>query len=282
MRSNSLLLAFAVSLSQTVVGQETAPASPARVPAAVEVSMKLDVVAWGDDIEGLRLKAGSKEIAVTALSFQYSKAVDYSGSSILEITQTPGGAAANPNATANAAKPEAAPADANTPPSEFEKRRKLNPNLVALAYLPPGSRRATVLIAPTGNATYQTYVIDDDPTKLPLGRLRIHNYSPMPVALRCNRKESLELKVKDTAVVSPVDQNVVYELAYQKNGRWKVQENNSIEVGEREQVQLIVLKSDANFFTSGDGSRSGFLQTVLLRRNPAQQAAAEAAGQAGR
>lgn len=282
MKSKTLLLALVVSCTQPSIGEESAPAAPAPVPTAVEVAMKVDVVAWGDTIEGLSLMAGNKGIPVTALSFQYSKAVNYSGSSILEISQTSGGAAANPYASPDAAKPEATPTDAKTPPSEFEKRKKKNPNLVALAYLPPGSRWVTVLIAPTGNATYQTYVIDDDPTKLPLGQLRIHNYSSMPVALRCNRKESVELRTKQTTVVTPVDQNVVYELAYQKNGKWKMQENNSIQVGDNEQVQLIVLKSDANFFTSSDGSRSGFLQTVLLRRNPRQQAAAEAAEQADR
>jgi hypothetical protein len=286
MKFKILLLVLTAVIAQSGVGEESAAEAPARapapVPAASEVAMKMDVVAWGDTIEGLSVKAGTKEIAVTALSFQYSKAINYSGSSIMEISQAPGGAAANLYATPAAAKPQAALSDLKTPPTEFEKRKKENPNLVALAYLPPGSRRVTVLIAPTGNATYQTYVIDDDPTKLPPGRLRIHNYSPLPVALRCNRKETVELKPKQTAVVSPVDQNVIYELAYEKNGKWKMQENNAIQVQDKEQVQLVVLKSDANFFTSGDGSRSGFLQTVLLRRNPSQQAAAEAEEQSAR
>ncbi len=270
MKSKTLLLALLASFAQFAVGQESAPAAPAPAPVAVEVSMKLDFVAWGSAIDGLAVKVGSKEVAVTALSFQYSKAVNYSGSSILEITQMPGGAA----------KPPVAPTDGKIPLSEFEKRRKENPNLVALAYLPAGSRRVTILITPTGNATYQTYVIDDDPTKLPLGQLRIHNHSPMHIALRCNRKKPVELKLKQSAVIVPVDQNVIYELAYEKNGKWNMQENNCMQVSEKEQVQLIVLKSNAKFFTSSDGSRGGFLQTVVLRRNPSQEAATEAAEQA--
>ncbi|MCH1922483.1 hypothetical protein L9G15_24040, partial [Shewanella sp. A3A] len=79
-------------------------------------------------------------------------------------------------------------------PPELKARREKEPTLVALAKLPAGSRRATVLIAPASEGTYQTFVIDDDPTKLPLGQLRILNYSPVKIAMRCNGKASKEMK----------------------------------------------------------------------------------------
>ncbi len=238
-------------------------------PPETAITLKLDFVAWGDSIRGLRIKVGSKEMPVSAMAFEYSTPVSYNGPNILEISQSQGSSPADPYATPQAAAPEK-PLDPKNPPSELEIRRRKNPNLVALAILPAGSTRATVLIAPAATGTYQTYVIDDDPTKLPLGKLRIHNYCSIAVAMRCNNKDSVELQPKQTTVIPPVNDGVIYELAYQKDGRWKMQENNVVQVLDSEQVQMVVLKSDANFFTSGDGSRGGFLQTVVLRRSKKQ------------
>ena len=75
------------------------------------------------------------------------------------------------------------------------------------------------------------------------------------------------MKTKESLVVPPrQDGQVIYELAYDNKGKWKMQENNLLAVNAKEQVQLIVLKSDADFFTNSDGGRSGFLQKVILRR----------------
>lgn len=110
-------------------------------------------------------------------------------------------------------------------------------------------------------------MIDDDPSKLPYGRMRIHNISPLPVAMRCNNKPVGILKTKSSIVVVPDNKEIIYELAYQEKGEWVVQENNVTSVKDDEQAQLVVLKSDNEFFTSKDGSQSGYLQTVVLRRN---------------
>jgi hypothetical protein len=270
-------------LAHAPLAQAQAPAAPAA-PEAVKVAMKIDLVAWGDTIEGLRINADGKDLKVTALAFEYSKAVAYAGSNILEIFRDAPTAAANPGAPPAAklpappgAPPAAKPPDPQVavpgPPGELAKRRLKTPDLVALALLPVGSTRVTVLIAPGANGTYQTQVIDDDPSKLPTGRLRIHNYSPIPIAIRCNRQDTVELKLHQSTVVAPVDQGVIYELAYQKDGKWEMQENNMIRVAAAEQVQLVVLQSDAGYFASSDGSRGGYLQTVVLRRNPKQASA---------
>ena len=236
-------------------------------PAPVQVAMKIDLVAWGDTIDGLRIHADGTDRNVTALAFEYSKAVAYAGSNILEISRD-ASAAANPVAPPPAAKPAAQAGAAKPPLSELDQRRLKNPDLVALAWLPAGSTRVTVLIAPGANGTYQTQVIDDDPGKLPAGRLRIHNYSPIPIAIRCNRKDTVELKPHQSTVVAPLDQGVIYELAYLKDRKWEMQENNRIRVAAAEQVQLVILRSDAGYFASSDGSCGGFLQTVVLRRYP--------------
>lgn len=234
----------------------------AHASAQEQVSMKLDIVAWGPKIEGLSLKAGGE--AITAEPFIYTKPVSYSGSSIVQFHQS--------GAAAGAGSPQST---APIPP-ELAKLREKDPTIVALAKLPDGSRRATVLIAPAASGTYQTVVIDDDPSKLPFGKLRIHNYSPIKIAMRCNGKEQKELKTKDSFVVDTnANSEVIYELAYDNSGTWQMQENNLVPVPKDEQVQLIVLKSDADFFTSSDGSRSGFLQTVTLRR-PSKEATAAA------
>jgi hypothetical protein len=241
---------------------------PARAQSENGVSMKVDLVAWGESIPGLTLKSAKGKAPATALSFRYSKPLNYAGPRILEIHQ---GTAAAP-AAATPAAGGAAPAAVADPTAiqdlaaELAKRRKEEPTLVSLAILPPASKHATVLLAPAAGGTFQSYVIDDDPAKLPYGRMRIHNLSPFPIAMRCNNKDATILKTKGSVVISPVNKEVIYELAYQKDGKWVNQENNLAVVRDGEQAQLVVLKSDEDFFTSQDGSRSGFLQTVILRR----------------
>jgi hypothetical protein len=234
------------------------------LPAAAQVSLKVDLVAWGEDIAGLTLKSAGKGQPVTALAFRYSKPITYSGPEVLEIHQDP----------ATAAKAAGDPKNAAPVPAELAARRAKEPTLVALAKLPAGSRRVTILIAPASAGTYQTQVIDDDPTKLPPGRLRILNYSPVKIAVRCNGKGAKEMKTRDEFLVSPQDGQVIYELAYDDAGSWTIQENNLLAISPTEQVQFIVLKSDADFFASSDGSRSGFLQSVVLRRDAKEPAAA--------
>jgi hypothetical protein len=258
----ALLVGAPLVLAQT---PPEAPAPVAPVPQAepIDVSMKLDVVSWGDTLLGLQIKSSGKEISCSAKAFEYSKPISYFGSNVMEIRQNPG---TNPSATLNPKGPVSA-ADSKVPLTELEKRRKKDPSILGLALLPAGSTRATVLIAPAPGGTYQTYVIDDDPTKLPLGKLRIHNYCNFPIALRCNLKEKVELKPKETAIVQAAGEGVIYELFYRSEDRWVMQENNRVTVEPTEQVQMVVLKSDASFFTSSDGSRGGFVQTVTLRRN---------------
>ncbi|MCW1924625.1 hypothetical protein OKA05_18820 [Luteolibacter arcticus] len=229
-----------------------------------QVSMKIDLVAWGDSISGLTLKSGKGRDPVTALAFRYSTPVNYSGPTLLEIHQ---GTA--PAATAEAEPAAAVPAaaTANNLAAILAERRKKTPSLVSLALLPATSSHTTVLLAPAASGTFQAYVINDDPSKLPYGQLRIHNLSPLTIAMRCNNKAGKELKTKESFVVTPQNKEVIYELAYQSEGEWTTQENNIASVAETEQAQLVVLKSDASFFTSQDGSRAGFLQTVILRRD---------------
>lgn len=229
-----------------------------------QVSMKIDLVAWGDSIPGLTLKSAKGKDPVTALPFRYSKPVKYSGPAVVEIFQ----GTASP-AAAEAAPAAAAPAAVtpNNIATELAERRKKDPSLVSLAILPASSSHVTILLAPAAGGTFQAYVIDDDPSKLPYGQMRVHNLSPFPIAMRCNNKAANVLKTKQSFVVTPQNHEVIYELAYQNEGEWTTQENNITAVRETEQAQLVVLKSDSSFFASADGSRAGFLQTVVLRRD---------------
>jgi hypothetical protein len=243
--------------------------------------MKIDVVAWGNEIKGLSFKPGSSRGDITAMGFRYSKPVAYTGSVIMRIYQsaiapaTPApeieipvhGKIMPPAPTADG-KP-VKPAAKLGLALELEKLRRKEPTLVALAALPGGScARATVLLAPADDGTFTAYVIDDDPSKLPVGQVRIHNLSPFPVAMRCNGSPVQELKTRGTMLVPAKKEHLVYELAYKSAEKWKMQENNVIRVHANEQVQMLVLKSDHSFFLSSDGSRSGFLQIVTLRRSP--------------
>lgn len=80
-------------------------------------------------------------------------------------------------------------------------------------------------------------------------------------------EKAAKLETKQSVLAKPKSNEVIYELAYEKDAAWVEQENNIVAVKEEEQAQLMVLQSDASFFTSSDGSKSGFLQTVVLRRS---------------
>lgn len=265
MKSETFIPPLFLAIALTAISSYALGQAPALAP--VNVALKMDMVAWGDTIKDLRISSGGKDQVFFALAFQYSKPLLYAGSNILEISRGASTAIVHSDGGPDL-KPQDKAVDPNAPPlSELEKRRLKNPNLVALALLPTASRHVTVLIASGANGTYETYVIDDDPSKLPLGRLRIHNQSPMAIAVRCNGKENCQLNPKQSALVAPINQCVSYDLAYQAEGQWIMQESSAVKVGESEQAQLIILKSDASYFSSGDGSHGGFLQAVVLRRN---------------
>lgn len=262
-------------------------AAPRLWAQEASVSLRIDMVAWGSDITGLSLKPGQSKGAVTALAFRYSTPVSYSGPAIMEIYKSGNGNAASapvpsaddlahelepliaedsPSGSAEAAKPKQGLA------LELEKRREKAPTLVALAALPAsGCRRATILLAPADGGTYTAYVIDDDPSKLPSGQLRIHNLSPMEISLRCNGQLTKELKSRDSFIAPVQSQQLIYELAYKLGDEWRMQENNIIPVRETEQTQMIILKSNNQYFLSTDGASGGFLQVVTLRRGPVPQ-----------
>ena len=263
-------------------------AAPLRAQEA-EISLKLDVVAWGDEIRGLSLKPSEGAGSVTALPFRYSIPVSYSGPAVVEIFKSDVGPKKDdPPPTADdklhemiplAPEPED-PAAANARPKsateiELDKRRVKKPNLVALAVIPSGCSRATVLLAPTGRGTFQAYVIEDDPSKLPLGEVRVHNLSPYPVAIRCNNGDVKELKTRDAFISKAPDGYFIYELKYLQDGEWKYQENNVIPIRPTDQSQVVILSSDNQFFRSADGSKNGFLQIVTLRRYPKEKSAAK-------
>lgn len=226
-----------------------------------QVAMRLDIIGWGDEISGLALR-GSGGATFTAHAFRYGKAQSYSGPAVLEIYQS----AAEAPATA-AATPEEL-AKLPTVIKQVLERRKNSPGLVALVPLPTGSKRATVLMMPAPGGTYVTYVMDDDPSKLPVGRMRVHNLSPHPLAIRVGGRDNQQIPLHGTCTVAPLNQEIVYELAYQKDEEWKILENNLVPVADDEQTQMIVLKSDSEYLVSSNGSRSGYLQIVLLRRSP--------------
>jgi hypothetical protein len=256
--------------------------SPSLPAQEGSVSLKIDVVAWGDAIGGLSFKAGKKEGTITARAFTYSEPVSYSGPQVLEIHQSGSGAVpvergpGTPEDKDHESKPlviekpkpgQAAPQTALA--KELAKRREEDPTLVSLVPLPSNSRRVTVLLAPLGDGTFHGYVIDDDPSKLPFGKLRVHNLAPMLIAMKFSGGQGKEMKTRETFLVNVVKGQTIYELSYRNGDEWTVQENNIIPVREDEQTQMIVLRSTNRFFLSADGASGGFLQVVTLRREKA-------------
>lgn len=240
--------------------------------------MELDVVAWGDSIAGLSLKSARDKGTFTAQAFTYSEPLSYSGPQLLEIHQTGSGEVPDvavegtPEDKDHESIPleledEGGEAADDAPISrELARRREEDPTLVALVRLPSNARRATVLLAPAGQGTYRGYVINDDPSKLPLGKLRVHNLSPFPIAMRFGGGQQEELDPGDRFLVNVQGGQAVYQLAYKKGEEWIIQENNIIPVRPDEQTQMIILRSRNRYFLSSDGASGGFLQMVTLRR----------------
>ena len=63
-------------------------AAPVRAEQGDNVSMKIDVVAWGDEIKGLSFKPGSGKGDISAMGFRYSTPVAYSGPVVMAIYQS--------------------------------------------------------------------------------------------------------------------------------------------------------------------------------------------------
>jgi hypothetical protein len=265
-------------------------------PKGTPVDMKIDLIAWGPEIRGLYLDDAKKHKLVTAKSFTYSKPIRYSGSNLLEIQQDPTAAKISPNDPRFSGPGSKSPLGHQTDtknssddPGTINKHQPSNPaspnpptgnptdpasggkdlptsSVVAHAVLPLDSKRVTILLAPEKANTFQSYVIDDDPTKLPFGRLRVHNLSSLLIALRFNGQTKAEIKPNGTIMVTPVKNHVIYELAYKIGNIWHTQENNVLAVPENLQSQMIILQNEDDYFRSSDGSKSGFLQIVTLTR----------------
>ena len=252
-----------------------APFVSAQQKDSAKISTKVDLVSIGEDIPGLSLGKGKKTIS--ALAFRYGKTIRYKGDRVIEISQSSSAKNAQPEEEDH---PDALiPLPPQKIPSTevdqkdniakaIEKRRKKNPDLVALAVVPSGSRHITILLTPAANSTYRAYVVNDDPTKLPYGKMRVHNFCKHPISMRFNNRKAQIIPSQKGRQESPNASNTLsYFLGYPKNKTWKIQENNILRVTKDEQVQMIIMRSRSSFFVSASGARGGRMQVAVLRRN---------------
>lgn len=244
-----------------------------------EVSMRIDVVAWGNAIPGLSLgEPATSENQIQAHAFRYGQPVRYQGPQLLAIYQSversanPSTRAQSPEEESNLAKP-LLPDDVNRQeptghriPDLLAQRRIEEPTLVALVNLPLDSNRLTLLLVRGPAGTFRAYVIEDDPSKLPIGQLRVYNLSSHEIAMQFHDDETIQLASLESTLVQPLDKFITYRLAYLHEDSWRIQENNVLPIRADQQTQMIILKSDHPYFLSGDGGRSGFMQVVVLRR----------------
>jgi hypothetical protein len=238
------------------------------------VNMLIDVVAWGDEIPGLHLGTlGSKEDAIHALSFRYGREpVRYSGPRQLAVYRSLGDAQGEAVFTGAPQGRVVGGSSSGQVPQTLAERRLLEPNLVALVELPRNALRATLLLSPAGDGTYKSYIINDDPSRLPAGKLLVHNLSPHTIAMQFSSNKPVFLQPREQFLFEDSEKYLPYRLAYQLKYQpeeaddWKVQGSNIMKLSSDEQTQMIILQSDNDFFRSSSGARSGYLQTVILRR----------------
>ncbi|BDS07120.1 hypothetical protein NT6N_21600 [Oceaniferula spumae] len=241
-----------------------------------QVTTRVDLVSIGEEIPGLKI--GKSGPAVSALAFRYNKTVRYRGSRIIEISQVfktsrrPGQEEEQEDELIPLPRqqnPDLKVGQKDSISKAIEKRREKNPELVALAVVPPNARHITILLAKAENETYRAFVINDDPVKLPEGQMRVHNFCNHKVSLRFDGKKAMLLEPTRAKQIKPKNgsNTINYLLAYPKKGKWKIQESNVIRINSQEQVQMIILHSRSSFFVSGSGSRGGHLQVAVLRRD---------------
>ena len=248
---------------------------------ASQVVTRVDLVSMSETIPGLYL-GKKKSKSVRALAFRYEKTLRYKGGRLIEISQISSNTQPEEDLTDEDKDHELKPLTRKQLPKSkikpndkftkaIAKRRKKKPNLVALARVPAGARHITILLTPADNNTYVTTVINDDPTKLPYGKMRVHNFCKHPISLRFkNRKKPSIITPRKSIQISPAaNKTCRYLLAYPKNKKWKIQESNIINIPPDEQVQMVILRSKSSFFVSGSGSRGGRLQVAVLRRQKA-------------
>lgn len=250
-----------------------------------QVSMTIDFVAWGEDLHGLEVRSGKKSDPVSAHAFRYSEPYRYSGPQVLPLafgqisSETQAQLAELREAQRKRAredgiedpgpispKPGIPHVDGEIPRA-LAVARETTPELAALISLPANSKRVTILLSPGPKGSLLARLFDDDPSRHPAGKVRVHNLSPNRIAMRLASGKPAELEPGKSVLSPATGETFVYELAYQNEGEWTMQENNLFSVRPQEQVHFIVLRSNASFFTSSDGSRAGFLQTAILRRS---------------
>lgn len=273
MKSKALSLALLLFGVANLQSQET------------QVAMRIDFVSWGEDLTGLEVRAGKRTEPVKALAFRYSEVFEYSGPQILALALGEGSDdSVREMAEAYEARrrsdkaegldvpdepfapKEAAKVAEGEIPKALALARVKDPALAVLVKLPAASRRVTILLAPGPDRSLVPHIFNDDPARHPLGMVHVHNLSPHPAALRTASGKNMEMAPGKGFLAPAPGETFAYELAYQTDGVWKVQENNLITVRPKEQIHMVILRSGASFFSSSDGSRGGFMQTAFLRR----------------
>lgn len=247
------------------------------------VSINIDVIALGDKMEGLSIKSENKQKQITAEAFTYSKSFRYNGPRLLEIHQVVS-AKVLQERQEKASKEEVGDAIPPLPPltnekeradqewrdEELVKRRKKNPTLVSLIRLPLNSKQITILLLPSDKGTYQGYIINEDVSDRPLAKVKVHNLSPYTIGMRLVGEEKKELQSREMMLMESKRGRIVYQLSYQlsheSKKEWKIQESNIIPVNEKEQTQLVFLRSGHQYFRSSGGGAGGFLQMIQLKR----------------
>jgi hypothetical protein len=276
MKSKSIFLALILSAAVSLQAQEEGN----------RVSLHIDFVSWGEDLSGLEVQIGNRSTPVTALAFRYSEPFDYTGPQILSLAFGKDASEAEEEmAEALEAQqlpdeaegidvpdepfvPDAAPEVEGEIPQALALAREKNPSLAALVRLPANSRRVTILLAPGPERSLVPHIFNDDPARHPLGMVRVHNLSPHPVSMRTASGKVTEMMPGQSFLPKAPGQIFAYEIAYQTDEVWKIQENNMVNVGRNEQMHMVILQNSSSFFTSTDGSRGGFMQIAFLRRQP--------------
>lgn len=184
--------------------------------APAEVSLQFRVLAWQTELPALR--SASAIIAEPLEASSVSAAFAYTGPALLRFYSG------------------AAPAET------FQSKP---PRALASVTLPQDASRVTLLTTSAGSGRYRMQALPEDGDLMPLGFLRLHNFTTLTLLVTYDGDRGVQIPPSDTAYIRPAGNATVIRVSRQEKGRWRKLFNNVVELNPDQRGNIILAAEPA-------------------------------------